>query len=146
MTKEQTKQLDRLAIEFSLAHLVVFDATGKSIYKLGTPTSPWCRSAVTAMVGSDAAAARTFESWAAQQLPGGGGAGDEGCTFYRPQQNIMVGAFFSACERIELGRKSRALESRVLDILGAQPTAAPNGGPATPAANPEVTEGPPSVS
>src|ERR1035437_926693 len=146
MTDEQARQLERLATEFSLAHLVVFRRTGESLFKTGNPTTPWCREAVSRMFGSAAEAARTFKSWAAQRLPSGGGAGDEGCMFHRPQQNIMVGAFFSGCERVELGRKSRALESRVLDILGAQPAAAPNGGLASRSANSGVPEGPPSVS
>ena len=146
MTKEQAKQLDRLTVEFSLAYLAVFDADGKSLYKRGTPTTPWCRNAISSMFGSDADAARTFESWAAQRPPGGGGVGDEGCIFFRPQWDIMVGAFFSGCERVDLGRKSKALKSRVLDILGAQPATAPNGGPATDHGNSGASEGPEPIS
>jgi hypothetical protein len=146
MTDEQARELESLATEFSLAHLVVIHRTGESLFKTGNPTTPWCREAASRMFGSATEAARTFKTWAAQRLPGGGGAGDEGCSFYRPQQNIMVGAFFSGCERDALGRKSKALELRVLDILGAQPDASPNGGPATQSGHSGVTEGPPSVS
>lgn len=117
VTSAQAKQLDGLMTEFSLAYLAVFDSAGRTLYQTGSPATPACQRAVSALLGSEAEAARTFASWAAQRLPGGGGAGADGWTFYLPQQNTMVAAFFCGYGPAELTRKSGALGARVVEAL-----------------------------
>jgi hypothetical protein len=141
MTEQQMTELEKLLANFALVCIVVFDSDGKRLYQVGTPTTPWCQRVVNCELASDADAARTFRHWGSLRLPAVGGAGDEGCTFYLPQQTVMVAAFWAGGDITERHRTSGALAKCIIDILGAQQCAAPSGGPATCSGDSGVTEG-----